>query len=113
MISENDLKELETMDLYEKISRVESRVQETKNPKPLELGILLALKMAVEIREAKALGSVSGALVSEWAKLYPESVVEEAISHAKELFLNSTTLVDKIRENIITDLKDAKEDDKS
>ena len=46
MISENDLKDSKLWIYTKKISRVESRVQqETKNPKPLELEILLALKM--------------------------------------------------------------------
>ena len=86
MISEKDLQEFESLDLYEKISRIEQRLEGKENPKPFELGMLLALKMAVEIREQKELGSESAVLVARWADLYPESVVEEAISNAKEFY---------------------------
>jgi len=108
MISEKDLQEFENLDLYEKISRIEKRIEGKQNPKPFELGMLLALKMAVEIREQKELGSESAVLVANWANEYPESVVEEAISNAKEFLLHSTSLVDKIRETLIGD--DSKED---
>ena len=108
MISEKDLQEFESLDLYEKISRIEQRLEGKENPKPFELGMLLALKMAVEIREQKSLGSESAVLVARWADLYPESVVEEAISNAKEFLLHSTSLVEKIRESLIGD--DPKED---
>jgi hypothetical protein len=108
MISEKDLEEFERLDLYEKISRIEKRIEGKQNPKPFELGMLLALKMAVEIREQKELGSESAVLVANWANEYPESVVEEAISNAKEFLLHSTSLVDKIRETLIGD--DPKED---
>lgn len=108
MISEKDLQEFQNLDLYEKVSRIEKRLEGKQNPKPFELGILLALKMAVEIREKKELGSESAILVSKWVEEYPESVVEEAISNAKEFLLHSTSLVDKIRETLIGD--DPKED---
>ena len=53
MISEKDLQEFESLDLYEKISRIEQRLEGKENPKPFELGMLLCFKMAVEIREQK------------------------------------------------------------
>jgi hypothetical protein len=42
MISEKDLQEFEKLDLYEKISRIEKRIEGKQNPKPFELGMLLA-----------------------------------------------------------------------
>lgn len=101
MISEKDLQEFEDLDLYEKVSRIEKRLEEKENPKPFELGMLLALKMAIEIRENKDLGSESAFLVAKWAEQYPESVVEEAITNAKDFLLHSTSLVEKIKETLI------------
>ncbi|HHX16128.1 MAG TPA: hypothetical protein GX724_08240 [Fibrobacter sp.] len=110
MISEKDLQEFEDLDLYEKVSRIESRLKEKKDPKPFELGMLLALKMAIEIRENKELGSESAVLVAKWAEQYPEYVVEEAITSAKDFLLHSTSLVGKIKETLVGG---AKKDDPS
>ena len=60
MISENDLKEIESLGLEEKISRVNSLLENKENPKAFELALFLALKMAQEIKTGKELGSESG-----------------------------------------------------
>ena len=43
MISENDLKEIESLGLEEKISRVNSLLENKENPKAFELALFLAL----------------------------------------------------------------------
>ncbi|MFA6661854.1 MAG: hypothetical protein WCS56_02330 [Bacilli bacterium] len=101
MISEQDLKEMESLDLTGKISRITSLLKGREQPRSFELGILLALKMANEIREGKALGEDTAAIVAEWTQKYPESVVEEAIAHAKEFLLHSETLIEKLRKGIL------------
>lgn len=101
MILEKDLHESEALGLEERIARVEKLFAEKKDPGALELGILLALKMAKEIRDGVELGSESSALVAEWSAKFPESVVEEAISNAKEFLLNSGKLAPKIREALL------------
>ena len=101
MISEQDLKEMESLDLTGKISRISSLLEGREQPRSFELGIFLALKMANEIREGKALGEETAANVAEWAQKYPDSVVEEAITHAKEFLLHSETLREKLRSGIL------------
>lgn len=102
MMSENDLNSFENLGLEERIQRVESLLQEKKNPRAFELGMLLALKMANEIRLGKDLGEDSGELVASWMELYPESVVEEAISCAKEFLLHSDSLTEKLKTTLLS-----------
>lgn len=101
MISEQDLQEMETLDLTGKLNRISSLLQGRENPRPFELGIFLALKMATEIKEGKALGEDTAPLVAEWTQQYPESVVEESITYAKEFLLHSETLKEKLRNGLL------------
>ncbi len=101
MISEKDLKDSENTTLDEKISRIEKMLEGKESPRAFELGMLLALKMAQEIREGKELGSESGQIVVEWTKKFPNSIVEEAIASAKEFLLNPGKLADKIKESLL------------
>jgi hypothetical protein len=97
MISEKDLAELEKVPLEERISRIQKLLEGKENPRPFELGLLLALKMGQEIRDKKPLGSESGDLVASWNGKYPESVVEEAIASAREFMLNPAKIAEKIK----------------
>ncbi len=92
---------MESLDLTGKISRISSLLEGREQPRSFELGILLALKMANEIREGKALGEDTAEIVAEWTEKYPNSVVEEAITHAKEFLLHSETLREKLRNGLL------------
>lgn len=97
MISEEKLAELENIPYEQRIERIEKLLKDKQDPRPFELGLLLALKMGQEIREGKELGSESGDLVASWNGKYPESVVEEAIASAKEFLTNPAKLAEKIK----------------
>lgn len=101
MISEKDFSEQKKIALAERIAHVEKLLEGKEEPRPFELGLLLALKMAQEIQEKKPLGSESGDLVASWNGKYPESVVEEAIANAKEFMLNPSKLAEKIKATMI------------
>jgi len=97
MISEKDLAELEGIPYEERIVRVEKLLEGKSEPRPFELGLLLALKMGQELREGKELGSESGDLVASWVGKYSEWTVEEAIASAKEFLTNPSALVEKMK----------------
>lgn len=101
MISEKDFSDQKKIALAERIAHVEKHLEGKEEPRPFELGLLLALKMAQEIQEKKPLGSESGDLVASWNGKYPESVVEEAIANAKEFMLNPSKLAEKIKATMI------------
>lgn len=97
MISEKDLAELEGVPYEERIARVEKLLEGKSEPRPFELGLLLALKMGQELRQGKELGSESGDLVASWVGKYSEWTVEEAIASAKEFLTNPGALVEKMK----------------
>lgn len=97
MISEKDLAEFEGVPYEERISRVEKLLEGKSEPRPFELGLLLALKMGQELRQGKELGSESGDLVASWVGKYSEWTVEEAIASAKEFLTNPAALAEKIK----------------
>ena len=94
MISEKDLTQSQNIPYEERIRRIEKMIDAESEPKAFELGLLLALKMGQEIREKKPLGSTTGDIVAGWSSKYPESVVEEAIAHAKQFLTNPGTLAE-------------------
>lgn len=100
MISEKDLAELEGVPYNERIARVEKLLEGKSDPRPFELGLLLALKMGQELREGKELGSESGDLVASWVGKFSEYTVEEAIASAKEFLTNPASLVEKIKAGV-------------
>jgi len=100
MISEKDLAELEGVPYEERITRVEKLLEGKSEPRPFELGLLLALKMGQELRQGKELGSESGDLVASWVGKYSEWTVEEAIASAKEFLTNPAALVEKIKAGV-------------
>ena len=112
MISEKDLSELEKIPLDERITRVENLLKDKESPRPFELGLLLALKMGQEIREKKPLGSESGDLVASWSGKHPESVVEEAITFAKEFLLHPAKIAEKIKAGLKGDERQETKDER-
>ena len=113
MISEKDFSDQKKIALAERIAHVEKLLEGKEEPRPFELGLLLALKMAQEIQEKKPLGSESGDLVASWNGKYPESVVEEAIANAKEFMLNPSKLAEKIKATMIKAEQSRADDGKS
>lgn len=101
MASQADLHSFEKFSLSERIGRIEKLLEKNDSPKPFELGLLLALKIAEEMKSKKTIGEGSGQLVAEWTKKYPESIVEEAISSARAFLLNPSSLMEKLRESIL------------
>ncbi len=97
MISEKDLTNSQNIPYEERIARIEKMIESEEEPKAFELGLLLALKMGQEIREKKPLGSTTGEIVAAWSSKYSESVVEEAIAHAKQFLTNPGALVEKMK----------------
>lgn len=101
MILEKDLKASEEASLDEKIANIELMFESRTQPRAFELGMLLALKMAKEMREGKELGTDSSYVVASWVDKYPNSIVEEAIASAKEFLVNPGKLADKIKESLL------------
>lgn len=89
MISEKDLKAIEDLGLDEKIARVERLLDGKEQPRAIELGLYLALQMALEIRNGESLGSHSGKIVLDWTRKYPAELVEQAIPLAKQFFTDA------------------------
>lgn len=105
MATEKELNELEAISLEDKIVRIEKLLEGKEKPRAFELGLLLALKMAEEIREGKELGTDTSYIVVEWTKKYPNSIVEEAIANAKEFLTNPGKLAEKIKESLLKEQK--------
>ncbi len=101
MISEKDLKAIEDLGLDEKIARVERLLDEKEQPRAIELGLYLALQMALEIRNGESLGSHSGKIVLDWTKKYPAELVEQAIPLAKQFFTDPQKIANRIREGLL------------
>lgn len=106
MFSEEILKKLENDDLPSKIQRVEALMAQNSEPGSLEMGILLSLKMGLELEQGKPLGSDSSALVVEWMEKHPHAKVEEAISHARALLLKNTEIVENVRKHVLDEHSD-------
>jgi len=64
--------------------------------KPLHLGILLALRIAKELREGKAPGTDSAALVASWTQEHGGDVIDEAVVYARHFLLKPQELTDQI-----------------
>ncbi len=111
MISEKDLTQSQNIPYEERITRIEKMIESEEEPKAFELGLLLALKMGQEIREKKPLGSTTGDIVATWSSKYPESVVEEAIAHAKQFLTNPGALAEKMKNIMLK--KMSKQDDET
>lgn len=103
MISEKDLKAIEDLGLDEKIARVERLLEGKERPRAIELGLYLALQMALEIRNGEFLGSQSGKIVLAWTRKYPTELVEQAIPLAKQFFTDPQKIASRIREGLLSE----------
>ncbi len=103
MISEKDLKAIEDLGLDEKIARVERLLEGKERPRAIELGLYLALQMALEIRNGESLGSQSGKIVLAWTRKYPTELVEQAIPLAKQFFTDPQKIASRIREGLLSE----------
>lgn len=106
MLSEEILKKLEKDDLPTKIARVESLMAQNPDPGALEMGILLSLRMGLELEQGKALGTDTSSLVVAWMDKFPHAKVEEAISHARALLLKNTEIVENLRNHVLDENSD-------
>lgn len=104
MFTEDILKKLENDDLPTKIARVEALMEKNPDPGALEMGILLSLRMGLELQEGKALGTDTSALVVGWMEKFPHAKVEEAISHARALLLKNTAIIENVRKQVLDDM---------
>lgn len=108
MITEKDFDENIKASLEERIERIQNIISAQKNVRGFELGVLLALTMSKELRDKMQLGSASGDLVASWNGKYPDSIIEEAISCAKQFITNPATLAQKIKEGALLRAKKSK-----
>ena len=113
MISEKDLTNSQNIPYEERIARIEKMIESEEEPKAFELGLLLALKMGQEIREKKPLGSTTGDIVAAWSSKYSESVVEEAIAHAKQFLTNPGALAEKMKNIMLKKMNSPDEENKA
>ena len=113
MISEKDLTNSQNIPYEERIARIEKMIESEEEPKAFELGLLLALKMGQEIREKKPLGSTTGGIVAAWSSKYSESVVEEAIAHAKQFLTNPGALAEKMKNIMLKKMNSPDEENKA
>ena len=113
MISEKDLTNSQNIPYEERIARIEKMIESEEEPKAFELGLLLALKMGQEIREKKPLGSTTGDIVAAWSSKYSESVVEEAIAHAKQFLTNPGALAEKMKNIMLKKMNTPDEENKA
>jgi hypothetical protein len=81
-------------DLDEALRRIEGRLEDTKDFERfcMGLGIRLALGMARELRDGKALGSETAAWLQTWQTDYGAESAEKAVSIAREFLLNPENL---------------------
>lgn len=81
-------------DLSGMLERLDELLEDTKDFERfrLGLGIKLALGMAREIQQGKAVGSETTAWVQTWQKDYGDESAEKAVSIAREFLLNPDKL---------------------
>jgi len=89
-------KEIEQSSLDDTIRRVETLLAETESPRPLHLGILLALRIGKELREGKAPGTDTEGLVAQWTASHSNEVIDEAITFARHFLLKPQELMTQI-----------------
>ena len=103
MISEKDLKEIESLSLEEKATRVEKLLEGKETPSAFELWLYLALKMALEIKTGQELGSATGKIVAGWMQKYSPELVEQAIPLAKQFFTDPEKIANRIRNGLLAE----------
>jgi len=89
-------KEIEKSSLDDTVRRVETLLAETESPRPLQLGILLALRIGMEIRDGKAPGTDTASLVASWSEDHSPEIIDEAVTYARHFLLKPQELVTQI-----------------
>lgn len=93
--------QLEKGDLSEGISRLDELISIAGESATLPaLGARLALEMGAELKEKLPLGTKSGGLLVEWAKIKNPEEIEEVVSHARLFLTNPAALVESMRQVI-------------
>ncbi len=85
--------------------RVNYLLKDVEEPGAHSLGMKLALLMAAELQEGKALGSATSGLVTEWMEKYPHSIVEEAINYARQFLIKPQSLTESLSNKLWEDSK--------
>ena len=81
--------------LEETLKRLDELLARTENLERLRsgLGMRLALSMAKELRDGKALGTDTAPLVAGWVETHGQDTVDIAVSIAREFLTRPDTLV--------------------
>ena len=93
-------KQIELSSLDESIERIETLIKARDIPKPLHLGILLALMIARELRDGKAPGTDTAPRVAEWVDHFGGGSVDEAVLYARHFLLKPKELVGDIESKL-------------
>jgi hypothetical protein len=93
-------KKLESASLEESLERVTFLLSQSEHPRPLHLGIQLALRIAKEMRDGQSVGSSSAKLVQEWTEMHAPEVVDEAVDFARQFLLKPQELATRIAEQL-------------
>ncbi|HSQ42657.1 MAG TPA: hypothetical protein VLM37_10295 [Fibrobacteraceae bacterium] len=88
--------ELESSGLDATISRVSALVMSTEDPKAIHLGILLALRIAEEMRAGNAPGTTTATIVANWMERYGEERVNQAVEFARHFLFKPEELMHQI-----------------
>lgn len=96
-------KELESSSLEDSLKRIQGLVDSTDSPRPLHLGILLALHIALEMRSGKEPGTETATMVAKWVELYGEESVDEAVTFTRQFLLKPQELVSRIASKLDED----------
>ncbi len=89
-------KELENSSLEDTLKRIQGLVDSTESPRPLHLGILLALRIALEMREGKEAGSETAKIVAQWTEKFDAQTIDEAVAFTRQFLLKPQELVSRI-----------------
>lgn len=93
-------KKIETASLEDSLTRISTLIESSANPKPLQLGILLALRIAKEMRDGRDPGEETALLVQEWASKYSTEMVDESVAFTRQFLLKPNELVDRISKQL-------------
>lgn len=88
--------DLENSSLEDTLKRIQGLVDSVPVPRPLHLGILLALRIALEMRQGKDPGTETAELVAQWSNDYGTEIVDEAVTFTRQFLLKPQELVGRI-----------------
>lgn len=94
------LKDMEGSDLNASLQRIESLLAQKDCPKPLHLGIQLALRIAQEMKEGKEPGAETAMLVSTWVERYGAERVDDAVAFARQFLLQPQEVRERIEKKV-------------